>query len=146
MKDLSDKIASDEEVGKRIAARYAAEVLAQLADEEAKEHGNHFWKCLHDICCAHVFCKEEQAKADRKHRREMTDGEVQRFGLSLIPFRGEFQGKKVSDVPLERLQWYADQTFIDELRRYLRSERIKMEISQHENQDEDADEDLSEVW
>ena len=126
--DLSDKIASDEEIGQRIAARYSAELIAGLADEEAKQYtdSKHFWKCLHDIVCAHVPCRKQKEEADRLAKAKMSDGEAQRFGSEIMPY-GEFAGKRIDDVPLERLEWYADQRFTDELRRYLRSDRVRTE-------------------
>jgi hypothetical protein len=126
MKDFSDRIASEAEISERIEARYSAEVIAGLADDEAKLHGNHVWKCLHDICCAHVPCKVEDEKRRKHQEQYMSDGEVQRFEREMIPFEA-FRGKLVKDVPLERLQWYADQTFVDQLRRYLRSKRVQNE-------------------
>ena len=56
----------------------------------------------------------------------MDDGRAKLFGSTRLPF-GEFVGQRVDDVPMERLQWYADQTFTDELRRYLESDRVKGE-------------------
>jgi len=109
-------IASKEEIGQRIAARYAAEVIASLADEEEKIHGRLLWVQLHNICCAHVPCKKQQEEI-------MTEQQARRFGMELIPF-GEFAGSQVDDIPLERLQWYADQRFVDKLRLYLKSRRI----------------------
>ena len=57
---------------------------------------------------------------------KMTDLEARRFGNELIPF-GEFQGKRIDEVPLDRLVWYADQTLTNDLRRYLASDRVKVE-------------------
>ena len=125
--DISDRIASDEEVGQRIAARLAAEQVASLADDEAKEHGILFWQNLHKIVCAHVPCEKELKKATKQQKLKMTDGESRRFGKQCIPWKGEYQGKQVDQVPMERLEWYADQHFTDELRRYLNSDRIRTE-------------------
>lgn len=61
----------------------------------------------------------------------MTDDEARLFGRFPVPY-GEFRGRPVDDVPMDRLDWYADQTFGDQLRRYLASRRIK-----NEKRDED---------
>lgn len=124
--DVLSKVADSKEIGDRIRARLAAEEVASLADGEAEVHGKHFWKCLHDICCAHVHCKVEEALRKKRQDECMSDGEVQRFDKELVPFEA-FRGKMVKDVPLDRLEWYADQTFVDQLRRYLRSKRVKHE-------------------
>ena len=116
--DLADRVASPEEVFQRIEARYAAELIASMADEEAQTKGKHVWKCLHDICCAHVPCKVQEKELEEKHSREMSPGEARSFEGEAMPF-GEFAGTLVGEVPIDRLEWYADQRFIDELRRYL---------------------------
>lgn len=58
---------------------------------------------------------------------KFTSAESRVFGKTRIPF-GEFSGESVDSVNLTRLRWYGDQTFIDNLRRYLASDRIQREI------------------
>jgi hypothetical protein len=115
---------SEEEVAKNLSARLAAEQVASLADEEAVVHGKRFWHQLAKIVCAHVPAPKDQFRS--VHVEPMNDVEVLRFGKQLMPF-GEFQGKRIDEVPLERLCWYADQKFVDQIRRYLASERIVRE-------------------
>ena len=69
---------------------------------------------------------EYQSKPKKKEPGRMTDKEARLFGKERIPF-GEFVGKQVDQIPLERLRWYSDQTFVDDLRRYLDSGRVKRE-------------------
>jgi len=57
----------------------------------------------------------------------MTSEEAAAFGRSLMPY-GEFQGDPVGDVPLARLEWYAEQSFAANLRRYLANERVQAEM------------------
>ncbi len=111
-----------EEVRGRIDARLAAETVASLADEEALVHGKLFWVQLHKICCAHVPCSKEE----EQQKRTMTDAESRQFGAGVMPF-GEYAGKRIDEVPLDRLEWYTEQSFVDSLRRYLRSRRIQSE-------------------
>ncbi len=40
---------------------------------------------------------------------------------------GEYKGCPIGTVPLDRLQWYANQQFTDELRRYITSELVQKE-------------------
>lgn len=61
----------------------------------------------------------------------MTELESKMFGRRLMAF-GEFAGTPVDDVPLDRLQWYADQEFVDNLRRYLKTARIRQEHEREE--------------
>jgi len=118
------KLCDEKEMDARIRARYAAEEVASLADEEAETHGKFFWKCLHDIICAHVPCSRDKP---RNPYRPMTVRDAHDFGRQQMPF-GEYVGKAVDHVPLDYLQWLADQTFVDDLRRYLESERLKVEL------------------
>lgn len=107
-----------------IAARLAAEQVAELADGEAENHGRRFWSELLRIIRDRLPPPLVQKKASVQM---MSDQEAGLFGRTeRVPF-GEFVGKRVDDVPLERLQWYADQTFVDDLRRYLQSDRVKGE-------------------
>lgn len=120
--NIENKIASEEEVGKRIAARLAAEDFYKLAVEEGETHGDVFWEKLHKMVCRHVKCPKEEST----RKFVMDKQEAVQFGNEVMPFGG-YVGKRVDDVPLERLWWYADQSFIDDLRRYLRSKRVQSE-------------------
>lgn len=57
----------------------------------------------------------------------MTNEEAATFGRSLVPF-GQFQGQPTGDVSLALLEWYADQRWVDDLRRYLANERVQAEM------------------
>lgn len=116
-----------ESIEANIAARLAAEQIAELADGEAKNHGNRFWKELASIINAHVPFPAVRRNA--KKAGPMCDKESRVFGQQMLMPFGEFAGMKIDDVPLGRLEWYADQTFTDDLRRYLQSERVKRERS-----------------
>lgn len=113
------KSLNDEEVADRIAGRKAAEEIAGLVEEESKKFGQVVWEVLHKICRTHVDCVKARGK-----RESMIDTEASRFGNQGMPY-GEFKNRKIDDVPYERLAWYADQTFTDELRRYLKWRREK---------------------
>ncbi len=71
----------------------------------------------------------------------MTEAEAARFEVGPVPF-GEFVGRQAGDVPLERLEWYADQRWVDDLRRYLASRRIAEE--RHRADEEDWEDEKKE--
>jgi hypothetical protein len=68
---------------------------------------------------------------DAIQQKPFTDDEAKAFGRELMPY-GEFKGKAVDQVPLDRLCWYADQQFQRGLNRYLSSPRIKSELDSQE--------------
>lgn len=116
-------------IKENIKAREAAREVLELLEEEAKQHGKRFWQEIARVVELHVPVRTVK----KKPVRPMTDVQAKAFGSQLLPF-GEYYGKRVDDVPLARLQWYADQTFIDDLRRYLDSKRVEAE--QHLELDE----------
>ena len=65
---------------------------------------------------------------DTTPERPMTDVESREFGTEQIPF-GKFRGTPYDSVPLEYLEWLADESLVmaQNLRRYLKSRRIKGE-------------------
>ncbi len=113
-------------IEQNVADRGRAGQVYDLAVAEAREcnDGERFWEELDKQVGGHV----ERPEQPRARPRKMTDDEARRFGSWPVPF-GEFVGRRVDDVPMERLRWYADQNFIDRLRRYLESDRIKGETS-----------------
>lgn len=58
--------------------------------------------------------------------KPMDDAEARRFGQETMPF-GKFAGTKMDEVPLDYLEWYADQPLQRQLIRYLKSRRIREE-------------------
>jgi len=107
-----------------IAARRAAEQVASLAEEEGRIYGQRFWEELVRIAVSHLP-QTTASKSDTK-TGPMTDAEAKLFGSQSMPF-GEFAGMKIDNVPLPRLEWYAEQDFVDQLRRYMQSNRVKQE-------------------
>lgn len=112
-------------ISENLEARLAAEQIGELADEEAKRTGRRFWMELAKIVSAHVPIMVWREGKNQVH--PMADKQAKLFGSERLPF-GEFVGQRVDDVPMDRLQWYADQTFTDDLRRYLESDRVKTEV------------------
>ena len=110
-------------IEKNLKARLQAELIGSLADDEAKVHGRRFWRELAKIVMAHV---PAPTKVIRQRVVPMEDKRAKLFGSQKMPF-GQDVGSRVDDVPMELLQWYADQTFTDDLRRYLASDRVKSE-------------------
>lgn len=116
---------SAESVEKNIAARKVAIEVFCLVVEEGGKHGVRFWekmKSLVDIMTAPVTEKKDETKKEK-----MTEDESKLFGKNMRMQFGEFVGKRIDEVPLDRLLWYAEQTFTDELRRYVKSDRVQRE-------------------
>lgn len=104
-------------------ARLAAEAIADLCTTEAHAYGLRFWQALDSLIARYLPtpCRIRQEEA-------MTDEEASCFGRERMPF-GEFAGFLVNDVPLNRLEWYSDQRFNEQIRRYLKSPKISHERS-----------------
>lgn len=116
------------DIEKNLNARLAAEMIAELADEEAGKYGKRFWKELAKIVMAHVPDPRKRKRDKPKSVSPMTQQEARDFGSVTVPF-GKFNNVAVDNVPMDWLVWLADQTFVDDLRRYLESERVKSESS-----------------
>ena len=116
-------------IQRRVAAREQARVVAGLVVEEAGRIGPDaqaaFWEELRKM----MPFPKPQAVAPQFE--PMTDLQARQFGKSVMSF-GEFRGTPIDEVPLERLQWYADMPFQKQLRRYLASQRIQGETSNEE--------------
>jgi len=121
--DLNSRIATDDEIKQRIEARKSAEVIFELAEQQANEVELPalFWRKLLEMCLT-----KTEKRIDQSRMKPMTDIEARRFGHTAIEF-GEFVGQLVKDIPLDRLDWYGEHLFIDQLRRYLKSNYVKRE-------------------
>ncbi len=117
-------------IEQNIVAREAVEEVVEFALEivldrdfpVGAEYEQRFWEELARLVDERLpEPKEKSEKATR-----MNEATARRFGCDLMPY-GEFAGKPIDEVPLDRLMWYADQTFTDDLRLYLESERMKGE-------------------
>jgi hypothetical protein len=97
----------------RIAGREWAEaVLDDLADHTA------------DFLVGFRRRMLAEYRAAEVDRTAMSDDAARRFGDQIITF-GVHQGQRYDDVPLEYLEWLADQNAA--LVRYVRSRRVKAE-------------------
>lgn len=102
----------------RIAGREWAEaVLEDLADHTA------------DFLVGFRRRMLAEYKAAEVDRTAMSDDEARRFGGQIITF-GVHQSKRYDDVPLDYLEWLADQNAA--LVRYVRSRRVKAEQEDEE--------------
>ena len=116
---------------RNIEQRKAAEVAHELAVTIEGEHGfenaKRYWENVVRLARKRLPLRLPLDDGEEEKPNKMTDQEAKAFGQQeTMPF-GEFAGMKVDDVPLDRLLWYADQTFTDDLRRYLESDRVKGE-------------------
>jgi hypothetical protein len=126
-KKTSDSIAI---LKRHIHIRKAAETAYELAltlmhencSQKLKEQ-DRFWAELHKLLEKHL--EKEKSKSISKFI-PMSDSASTEFGNQIMPY-GEYKGMRIDEVPKDRLQWYADQTFTDDLRMYLESDRIKNE-------------------
>lgn len=102
----------------RIAGREWAEaVLEDLADHTA------------DFLMGFRRRMLAEYKPTEVNRTAMSDEEARRFGGQIITF-GVHQSKRYDDVPLDYLEWLADQNAA--LVRYVRSRRVKAEQEDEE--------------
>jgi uncharacterized protein (DUF3820 family) len=117
-------------IKQRAAAREQAKTVASLVVEEAGRIDaaaqGAFWDELRKILPIEIQEVAVQTSAAAE-TPPMSDRQARAFGQSRMAF-GEFQGTRIDEVPLERLQWYADTSpFQKQLRRYLASSRIQSE-------------------
>jgi hypothetical protein len=117
------------QIKRTIQQRKAAEAAHELAVTLEHEHewrgdAKRFWEEVIRLAMLKLPMFEEK---EEKKPEKMTDREARDFGQNeTMPF-GEFAGMQVDAVPVDRLRWYADQFFVDDLRRYLESDRVKNE-------------------
>ena len=111
------------DIEKNMKAAGAAAIVAAFVDEEFEFHGDRFLEEL-ALMLPKKLCKPKEKKAPLL--RPMTQQEARNFGSVTVPF-GKYNNVAVDNVPMDWLQWLADQTFVDNLRRYLESERVKSE-------------------
>ncbi len=113
----------------RIKARESGKVICELIIDEQKRFVDvsdgvglsQFWETIRS-----VLPPKPEPPAKPQAAKPFSAEESKRFGRTPIPY-GEFRGLTVDQVPLDRLEWYADQRFADNLRRYLASRRIQDE-------------------
>lgn len=114
-----DQIAKAREIVQRVAEGKAAREFAKQLHEMVKDEiqlnkdirSDLFWSAFAKLVDDRLLSSGvKQPPADK-----MTDDESKRFGKQLIPY-GVFRGKPIDSIPLDRLCWYADQRFTDEIR------------------------------
>jgi hypothetical protein len=112
----------------RIKGRRLAETLLELVTEAQRELQTDDAK-LAFLERLHKFIVEHGLWTQSHHGvNALSDDEAVAWRRrTLVPF-GEFRDQLVEHVPLDRLCWYADQHFIDELRKYLRSDGIQRQL------------------
>lgn len=91
--------------------RQCWELIEEQAEKLSPAAADNFWTAFRDAM------REKFPPADQP----MTNAEYDRFHESEIPF-GRYRGNKVGTggETLDYLVWIANQTFIDELRRFLK--------------------------
>ena len=107
----------------RIAGReWAEEVMREVNDEvNTDDFRRGFWREVKSFQRVVETNKSETALSDERSRE---------FGKRMVEF-GKFRGQRYDDVPLDYLEWLADQGVV--LRRYLESRRIKIERGKDEH-------------
>jgi hypothetical protein len=109
-------------IAENIAARKAAEELAELLGEEAIKHGDsdHFWEVIARILPSKYRPTKQEAIGPA-----MTDEESREFEMRPMPF-GTHMNKQIRIVPLDYLLWLEEQPdFRRDLNRYLRNPQIQ---------------------
>ena len=107
----------------RIATRRAAREILSLVEECAvdSKEGPILWEEIRDAALVQAPLPPVEPNLIRA--RPMTDAECREFEKEGVPF-GKFAGHRVGEAGLEYLRWLSDQTFIDQLRKYLANETI----------------------
>lgn len=114
----ADKI--QENIRQREIVDYVYEFVRETIEAEQFKDPERFARLL----CERIT--EKHCRRIEASRTIMSREEAKTFEEQRMPF-GEFQGSPIKDVPLDRLQWYANQQFTDELRRYITSELVQRE-------------------
>lgn len=120
-------MATDEQIRDRVTARQTAAEIIGLANDAAEtmteDQQLAFWTAIREV--ALTVARLPEQKPQLVKARPMTDEQAREFEKEEIPF-GRNCGVRVGDmvVDIDYLHWLADQTFIDDLRRYLANETI----------------------
>lgn len=117
-------------IADNVKQRQVAVECLSLAAETASDFDSpeRFWQAMRAGIDAHL-----PPPVVNPRDRPMTNEEAAKFGKSSMPF-GEFKGQAVGDVPLERLAWYADQSWGRDASRYLQSPNVAAEFERETKQ------------
>ncbi len=109
-----------------VKIRKTAQAVYDLAYDESLKLGDSdaskFWETIAQLIDFNIDPLTKQEYDPKK----MSDKEAKLFGHTTIPF-GRHAGERVDDIPMSYLTWLADDGFIDNVRRYLKSDRIEVE-------------------
>lgn len=129
--DFDRMINVREQMRNNIESRKAAEGvfkgLLETMDLQDFHPSPRFWEVLHNLIGQYTPQPVEVKGTGEVAVSRMSDKQAKKFEKDRMPF-GEYQGKQVKEVPLERLEWYAQQDFIDRVRSYLLSKRVREEM------------------
>lgn len=114
-----------ENMRQREIAEYVYEFIRETFEAENFNDPARFAKLLIDVIT------EKHLRTPDVNPGVMTVDQAKEFEKGTMPF-GEFFNVKIKEVPLDRLKWYADQRFIDDLRAYLKSRIIQQETELEE--------------
>lgn len=118
----SDQIKENVEIGK-VVREIINLAMSEVAAFRCKDR---FWLTLIAQIRAMTHLTEEE-KPKPIEELPMTIDEAKVFGKQIMTF-GQHQGKQIDQVPIDYLDFIADTTpFYKNLRRYLKSDRIKRE-------------------
>ena len=105
----------------RIKGReWAEEVMADVRSHVSDDYQEGFWRRIE---------KELPRRKEDDSSKAMTDEQSKAFGRSMVEF-GKYIFQRYDDVPLDYLEWLADQNTT--LARYLESRRIREERKEAE--------------
>lgn len=109
-----------ENIRQREIVDYVYEFVRETIEAEQFKDAERFARLL----CERIT--EKHCRRIEVSRTIMSREEAKTFEEQPMPF-GEYKGCPIGTVPLDRLQWYANQQFTDELRRYITSELVQKE-------------------
>ena len=110
---------------RKVKSRKAAEAVIELLKEsiDGDMDEGHFWRIVRDRVL--VFAPLQRLTSPIE---PMTDVETRRFENGIMPY-GEFKGRTIKNVPLDRLDWYAgNDDFRDDLKKYLANEEVRLRV------------------
>lgn len=120
----------------RCEASKSAQAALELIQESVEGDEQYFWTIIRNAALE----KAPLEASGSFQVKPMNDKEATKFEHEVMPY-GEFKGKLVREVPLNRLDWLAgtDDKFKEDLRRYLRNERIVDRVKKFLNLEEEDD-------
>lgn len=114
----------DPDIQRNIFARNEATAIIQLIEDSPGAALPRMWELIAEHAAKRASLHLLTADEFRQHDRQgMSEREARAFEECLVGF-GQHRFHKVGDVPTNHLEWLAENVFIKNLQRYVRSTRF----------------------